>query len=317
MVARRSTIATFMKPSQSKPLRIFNYALVSERMEGLLINVDQDLKRMHDKARQAKERELERCLSLLLMMLRFARNSYEAVRYLSGDTPEDYRRKPNYVLVVPAINRQLLDMLFTIVYMLDDFGARSLQYERAGWRELKEETQRLKTRFAKDRDWKQYFANADNMIEIGIRYLGIAADEIRNPKLIPYWKTPTKLKDENTRSRSFLRYLEKWLYADTSAQAHVSSFGLGVTSPFLMADLLPDHTYDLTKNRPVYHFKHFSRTALVTLAIATEIDGHYRLGNHSQAAYVWNIFADYAPEARDMLDQRYEKLFALIRRTDI
>jgi len=298
------------KRPQPKPMRVFQYSLVAERMEGLLINVDRDLQKRHSHALRAQEREFERCISLLLLMVRFAKNSYEAVRYLTGDTPEDHRRKPNFVLVVPAINRQLLDLLFSLVYMLDDFSVRSLQYERAGWRELKEETQRLRTRFANDQDWKQYFKNADAIIETGIRYLGITKEEIRNPRLIPYWKHPYELKDEKTRSRPFLKYLEKWLYADTSAQAHLSSGGLGVASPFLMADLLPDHTDELLKNRPQYHFKHFSRTALVTLAIATEVDAHFRLGNASVAAYLWNILADYSPEALEMLRHRYEPVFA-------
>lgn len=300
--------AGMYKRAQPKTIRVFQYSLVAERMEGLLINMERDLQRRHEQANCAKERELERCLSLLLLMLRFAKNSYEAVRYLTGDTPEDHRRKPNFVLTVPAINRQLLDLLFSLVYMLDDFSVRSLQYERAGWRELKEETQKLRMRFARDQLWKQYFKGADSLIEIGIRYLGITKEEIRNPKLIPYWKHPYELKDEKTRNRPFLRYLEKWLYADTSAQAHLSSFGLGVASPFLMADLLPDHTENLLANRPQYHFKEFSRTAIVTLAIATEINAHFKLGNDNAAAYLWNIFADYTPEAREMLQHRYNSL---------
>lgn len=299
------------KRSQPKPIRVFKYSLVSERMEGLLINIERDLQRRHSQALRAQERDFERCLSLLLLMVRFAKNSYEAVRYLTGDTPEDSRRKPNFVLVVPAINRQLLDLLFSLVYMLDDFSVRSLQYERAGWRELKEETQKLKTRFAKDQLWKQYFKGADTLIEIGIRYLGITKEEIRDPKLIPFWKHPYELKDQPTPSRPFSRYLEKWLYADTSAQAHLSSFGLGVASPFLMADLLPDHCDALQANRPQYHFKEFSRTAIVTLAIATEIDAHFKLGNESVAAYLWNIFVDYTPEAREMLRHRYHSLLKI------
>jgi hypothetical protein len=82
--------------------------------------------------------------------VRFTKNSYEAVRYLAADTPEDYKRKPNYILVTPTINRQLLDLLFTLVYMFDDYPNRALEYERAGWRESVEEYNRLRARFGKD-----------------------------------------------------------------------------------------------------------------------------------------------------------------------
>jgi hypothetical protein len=56
----------------------------------------------------------------------FAWNSYKAVAYLSADTPPDPDRTPNYVLVVPNINRQLLDLLFSLAYMRDDFSKRSI-----------------------------------------------------------------------------------------------------------------------------------------------------------------------------------------------
>ena len=117
-----------------KPLREFQYPLVAGKMDGLLINIDRDLQRRGNQALQRGEGDTERCLTLLNLMVRFARNSYDAVRYVAGNTPEDDRRRPNYVLVVPTINRQLLDLLFSLVYMLDDLSVRSLQYQRAGWR---------------------------------------------------------------------------------------------------------------------------------------------------------------------------------------
>src|SRR5580698_2750208 len=96
-----------------KPLREFNYKLVEERMDGLLINIDRDLQKRGNQALRANSLDDERCLTLLNLMIRFARNSYDAVRYIAGDTPEDPRRKPNYVMVIPAINRQLMDLLFS------------------------------------------------------------------------------------------------------------------------------------------------------------------------------------------------------------
>ena len=59
---------------------------------------------------------------------------------------------------------------------------------------------------------------------------------------------------------------------------------------------------------PSYQFKHCSRTFVVTLAIATEIDVHYSLGYREDALYLWRIFSDYAEEAKEMFGHRYEKL---------
>jgi len=298
------------KHHRPKPLREFNYQLVAERMDGLLINIDRDLQRRGRQASLAKADDAERCLSLLNVLIRFARNSYDAVRYTAGDTPEDPRRKPNYVLIVPAVNRQLLDLLFSLVYMLDDLSARSLQYQRAGWRELDQEYHMFKTQFSKDPEWRQHFANVRKVLDDLVARFGITDAERMKPNLVPFWKHPFELKDEHTQSRSFLRYLEKWLYGDTSAQAHLSFGGLAMVGPFLVADLVGGQDEELVKNRIIhqYRFKHFSRTAIVTLAIATEIDSYYRLGNERVAGYLWNIFAEYAAEAKEMLELRYEGL---------
>jgi hypothetical protein len=215
-------------------------------------------------------------------------------------------------MVVPAINRQLLDLLFSLVYMLDDLSGRSLRYQRAGWRELDQEYRMFKTQFSKDPEWRQHFKNVKGVLDGMIRQLGITETECKNPTQIPFWKHPFELKDEPTTSRAYLRYLEKWLYGDTSAQAHLNFGGLAMVGPFLVADIVGGQDEERVKNRTIhqYHFKHFSRTAIVTLAIATEIDAHFKLGNVAAASYLWNLFAEYCAEAKEMVQHRYEKLLA-------
>jgi len=293
-----------------KRLREFNYQLVAEKMDGLLINIDRDLQRRGNEQLLRGQTDAERCTTLVNLVIRFARNSYNAVRYLVGNTPEDHRRNPDYVMVVPAINRQLLDLLFSLVYMLDDMSARSLQYQRAGWRELDQHYQMFKTRFPNDPEWKQHFKNVKSVLDGMVRRFGITEPERKNPKLIRFWKHPSELKDEQTESRPYLRFLEKWLYGDTSAQAHMSFGGLAMVSPMLVADLIGGEHEEWVRKRIIvqYHFMHFVRTAFVTLAIATEIDVYFKLGNTSVAAYLWNIFAEYSPEAKDLIHQRYDKL---------
>lgn len=143
-------------------------------MDALLFNVDRHLQRL--KAQQSHNPTADRCLSLLDVLLRFARNSYHAAWFLTADTPPDPDRKPNYVLVVPSINRQLLDLLFSLVYMLDDFEARSLQYQRAGWREAREEYQKFKTQFSVDPAWTQHFMNLKDNLAMMVSAFGITPE---------------------------------------------------------------------------------------------------------------------------------------------
>jgi hypothetical protein len=291
-----------------KPLKDFDYSLVQKKLEGLLINVDRDLQRLVREA--AKARRSTRAPELLNVMIRFATNSYNALKYIMADQPEDHLRKLKYALILPGVNRQLLDMLFSLVYMMDDFEVRSLQYQKAGWREAKEEYQRFSNRFANDPEWRAFFeASKTNMGHLE-PILGLTDEERKNPQLIPYWKAPYKLTTQKTKSRPFLKWLEQWLYGDTSAQAHLSFGGLFTVSPFLVADLIGGQFQDEVENHAIhsYRYQQFSRTSIVTTAIATEMDVHYKLRNRDALWQLWEIFAEYSAEAREMLEHRYTSL---------
>jgi hypothetical protein len=291
----------------TKPLRNFDYRLVEAKMDGLLFNVDRHVQRLM--AQHRHNASAGRCLSLLNVLLRFTRNSYNAVRFLTADTPPDHNRKPNYTLVVPPINRQLLDLLFSLVYMLDDFETRSLQYQRAGWREALEEYHKFKTQFSADPEWAQHLGNLKNSLAMMVSEFGITSEQQRKPSSIPFWKHPFELAEEKTKSRPFLRYLDKWLYGDTSAQAHLSFGGLVCVGIFLIADVVGGQPQQFVEDRIIhqYRFIHISRTAIVTLAIATEMDAYLRLGYKDSALYLWRVFGDYVEEAKEMFEQHYEE----------
>jgi hypothetical protein len=296
------------KSDDLPPLRRFDFKLVAQRLKGTYLNIDRDLRRRAEQAVRRGDFEGERRIVLLNMMHRFAWNSYETVLYIAGDTPEDPRRKPNFVLVVPNINRQLLDLLFSLAFMLDDFDVRSLEYQRSGWREFYEEVEQFRTHFGSDPCWKDYFRTSkETLRQMADRYQ-IKSEEQKNPAVIPYWKTPTRLRDEKTACRNFLRYLETWLYRDTSAQAHMSFGGLFKVSAFLVAEILGKDAVEKVNDRPMkmYHFEQISRTALSFLAISTEIDTYCKLNNHEAIDYIWGIFSDYAPEAKELWELRYQ-----------
>src|SRR5271157_4430522 len=159
-------------------------------------------------------------------------------------------------------------------------------------------------------EWKPYFTSGKKVIGYYADLLSITPAERRRPALIPYWKHAFELKDERTKSRPFLRWLDKWLYGDTSAQAHLNFGGLLSVAPMLVAELVGGQTQEMAEERMLvqYKFQQFSRTALVVLAIATEIDNYYNLGNRGQAGYVWKMFVEHVPEGREMFEARYADL---------
>jgi hypothetical protein len=294
-----------------KPLERFDYGLVAPKIVGLNFNLDRDIRKRIEEAEKRADADADRCLTLLSLMLRFAYNSYETVLYLAGDIPEDPRRKPNYVLVVPNINRQLLDLLFSLVYMLDDFRPRSLAYQKAGWRDMHEEVEKFKESFASDPEWASYFTMMEKMLAATADRHSLSKEEQKDPSLVPYWDTPYRLLKKVRKNPAlcapFLEYLEKWLYKDTSGQSHLTFGGLFKVSPFLLADIFGKDEVEKVNDRPmkIYHFQQISRAAISFLAIATEIDTFCRFGNGESINYIWAMFSGYAAEAKEMWDIRY------------
>ncbi len=125
-----------MPKKKRPPLEIFDAQIVQVPLGGLLLNIDRDLERLYKRQTRPSTGTMfgERKTSLFLIMMRVTINAYQAICFListEGDAP---KRKKKFALVVPAINRQLLDLLFTLVYMLDDFPERSLAYELSAYR---------------------------------------------------------------------------------------------------------------------------------------------------------------------------------------
>ena len=295
-------------PSPLKPLREFNYQLVATKLDGLYINVSRDLERQIELGAVRGHRQHVRSLSVLLVMLRFAWNSYGAVRYITADTPSDPNRKPNYVIVIPSVNRQLLDLLFSLVYMLDDLNSRSLAYQRAGWRDLVEERATIKAEYGDDIEWENFLESMDAQIDRMVNIFQITPEEQAKPELVNYWGTPFKLTKRESKCRTFLQFLEKSIYKDVSAHAHLTFAGMQKISSFLVADLLGDSVPEDKRKRAMQslHFQQVSRTAILFLAIATEIDTYLKLGNHSSIDYLWVIFSEYVVEAGEMYEFRYQ-----------
>lgn len=289
------------------PLRRFNFGLVNEKLEGLYVNVSRDLERRAQQAQTRQDRNSDRCLVLLQIMIRFAWTSYRAVAFLAADVEDDRPRKPTCVLLIPPINRQLLDLLFSLAYMLDDFSKRSLLYQQAGWRELFESEQQQKTAFSSNKEWHPHFRNLESIRAKMAEWYSITPEQQKNRSLIPYWQTPLQLKDEKTKCRPFLRYLEDWLYRDTSAQAHLSFGGLYPIAMFLLPDLMTDQFDKFMRDRSLeqYRFVHISRTAVIFLAIATEMDTYCTLQNREAINYLWAIFNEHVAEAKEMWEIRY------------
>ncbi len=109
-----------------------------------------------------------------------------------------------------------------------------------------------------------------------------------------------------------MRFLEKWLYGETSALAHLNAGGLFSIGGMVISDLAPEEMTGQFDRRPMdgYIHRHFCRTLITVLAIATEIDSFCQLNNREQISRIWGLLNGYVPEAKDVFKKRYEAMLA-------
>lgn len=291
-------------------LGVFDARIIQTPLQGLFRNADEELSRRFRLSMRSRNRKLERTTSMLLMMLRVTKNSYDAICFLlsSDDTP---KRKKEFVLLVPPVNRQLLDLLFTLVFMMDDFEARSAEYDLCSYRQAREEYEQFQRKYGKRSEWRSRLQEKREWLKLLEEYLSVTSQQKAKPGGIPYWVGPYRLMRLPGKSQSFMKFLETWIYGDTSAQAHLNPAGLYTIGLFLFSDFAPEGGKQIAeRNLERYTYLHFTRTLITVLAILTEIDSFCRLDNKQALAQLWVTLAGYVSEADDVYKQRYQSMLA-------
>lgn len=296
-----------MSKANLQPLAEFNAEVVQKPLNGLLTNVSREIERSLKGAIEAQDRVKERHFSLLLMMIRLAISSYESVCHLVVSAQDDPKLLMRRATAVVPINRQMMDSLFSLIYMLDDFPARSLEYEISGYRQLRETRDRYIARYSSEARMQEYLANLNNLCDLTERYLPITTGQRADPSKIPRWPPPSRLIKRKTASRTFLGFLHAWLYDDTSAQSHVNAAGLAQVGAFMLTGVGPEHMQRLIEQRAIrqYTFLHFSRTLIIVLAVATEIDAFQSFENREAIKRLWTLLSGWVEEAKDVYQRRY------------
>jgi hypothetical protein len=209
-----------------KPLERFDFSVVQKPLDGLIRNMDSDLKRRVDFIGKTNDLDELRRFTLLQIMFRFAANSYHAVGFLLSDLDVNPKRIPRFVVVVPPINRQIMDLWFSLVYMMDDFGPRALAFDQCGYRELCEETEKMRKQYGTNREWQDWFQDMADLKELMEKQIPLTDAQKKDLSKIDYWPGPFKLSKQPTKSQNFLKFLNDLVYHNTSAHAHLKPGGL-------------------------------------------------------------------------------------------
>lgn len=240
----------------------------------------------------------------LLVAMKAACNTYEAIRYLAADLPSDPGRKLEFGLVLSPLVRSLADLLFTFVYMGEDLASRVNQYHRGGWREIKEDFDKHRANYGSLPEWQSWLKEYETALETSRQNFGISKDEAANPRTLPYWPTPGqmlrsgKLSDGN---KEFLQFLNDWMYRALSADTHMSAAGMIRRHGFLLLSKEQGREKFLTKLKSDGVFT----AVTLMVAICCEVNKICSFRKEERLAYLWRILVEYWGEAKDLFERRY------------
>jgi len=293
------------------PFKTFDFGTIKPQIEGLMFNLERDLKKRMNAARShdtARGFLLMRVAALLMKQL------YDAIRFLCAD---EYTkgRKPEYIFAVPSITRTLLEILLTVMYVGEDFPARSEAYHKCGWREHYEERAKYRNEYSKSPEWKQFFRNFEKSLHAGIKELGITPAEAKDPKEIKYVPIGQRLIGAmGSPNRSYAKWLDNWFYSECSTVAHFTPLSLMKVGMYFLFDVFPEEMRDeKSQADSMMRFKglYYMMATIVVTAIASEMEHMFNLGNRDQIVQIWEKMRPMIPDAQEVCHRRYDALLRM------
>lgn len=278
------------------------------------------IKGSFDKLLRATENKVEREWPLplgsvgahalpFLFALKTARWTYVATCYLLADTPEDPHRHLEFAVAAPPLNRTVLDLVFNVVFIFDDYNERLCWYMESGLNEIERTIARFRNTYAGNPAWDQWLAE---FAKANAPFTD-TRDRVCSGKLPPKKRFPhpggiLKEKFKCADSLKFLNYLNDWFYRDLSSSSHGHWRGLGSRT----AQIFRIETKDDAQIKYAQKYKSdclVEQVALM-LCLVSEIIAAAQFDNKSQANYIWGILAAYSLMTKELHEMRYQKLLS-------
>jgi Family of unknown function (DUF5677) len=259
---------------------------------------------------------------IIYQLIKIATNTYQTIVYICADTPKDHERKPSYALSLAPLTRTLFENLITLVFLLEDIPKHITLLMKTGYVERVIELEYCQKYHGSLPEWQEYIDKLKAQIDLEKTELKLTAAEISNPKReIGRWPTPgamlNKLKKNYKGSPSidFVEYVNSWLYRELSGQTHLNAHGLiqrgMIFSMPIARRVFGDEAEEkMDKHLALYRYRQIDIAITLTLAMVSEIEGHFRYGKAETAKYLWTILRAYSNISKDFYDTRYAALLS-------
>jgi hypothetical protein len=295
--------------SQEQPS--LDFAVIQQPLDSLLAALENKI----DREWPADLRIILGARELFLLTLKTANVTYRSIRFLCADKPPDPARRLEYSISVAPLNRTILDSLFTLMFILEDLPTRCQWYSKADWRETRLELDRYRAEYGNLADWQEWLGRVAKYCDTGIKSLGLSTAEVEQPSAIPSWPNPGAMMNYGLSSKSaippgraFMRYLHDWFYADLSQQTHLGGSGLAKRAGYFLYDLRNGPRREMLLTN--YKYSQVGQTVALILALASEIEAHFKFGLRQRALYVWGLVTPVIVVAKELYDKRYAALLA-------
>jgi hypothetical protein len=121
---------------------------------------------------------------------------FRTITFICADVNDGAVRSPLFALSVPPLNRAILEIIFSVVYLLEDLLAHTHLYYRAAWRAEQEFLNQYQSRYgAKGRPRSDaYIANRTEKQAVMEHALQIMAEEKNDLNKILRWPKMRQLR---------------------------------------------------------------------------------------------------------------------------
>lgn len=240
------------------------------------------------------------------------KNTFDAIRYVVADSPIDPHRNIAFGLAISPMIRFFIDLLFTVIIIRQSPRVRVMWYHRAGWRELKEALDRLKSEPGASRRFARQIQKQEAALEYIRKVYKISRRTESDLRSIRRWPIPGQFLNPkrvkiSIRPRKFLAFLHLWFYSELSQEAHIS--GGGVVRIYSKL-LLEKEDSDRERILKVIKSNNFMMSLTLVIAIATEINDICRFDRNERLAYLWRVITEESHDAKRLFNLRYKAMLS-------
>jgi hypothetical protein len=286
----------------SDPIRDLDFGVIGDRIRNALTAVvnllDRDFPAQH---------QVPGFQPFLLLTSRATKATYEALMYLCSDKPADPWRKPEFAVAALPLVRTIADALANVAFAFADPEAHVRWYWASGWREYKENLERIRKRSTAQTAWLR---EQEQALQMAVQRWQLPSQWVADPRRnIPWWPTMGRLARECLYPdlRLFFEHLNLWLYKLLSSASHSTPPGLRVAGVPLLRDEGPEQDEELARLKSDAVFT----AVTLVLAFLSEVRAHLRL-NVGDLPFLWTTVLQYWPPAKELYELRYRQALASV-----